>query len=60
MIRSIDPLFPAILFRIGGKFRANQVAARIDTTPTAASKVRTDDRPEWDAPAHWIEPERHW
>ncbi|WP_417208101.1 hypothetical protein [Antarctobacter sp.] len=60
MIRSIDPLFPAFLFRIGRNLRDSPVAARIDTAAKTAPKARPDDRPDWDAPAHWIEPDRHW
>lgn len=60
MNRAVDPLFPAILSRLGGKAGMRRVFhSSAQTTETDRHSV-PQDLPRWDAPAHWIKPKSDW
>ncbi|MBV7393911.1 hypothetical protein [Mameliella sediminis] len=59
MIRALDPLFPTHFLRAARDSRVFTFAPDGPVQAENAAKSNAD-RPRWDAPSHWIEPDRYW
>ncbi|WP_167647559.1 MULTISPECIES: hypothetical protein [Mameliella] len=65
MIRALPALFPRPFFRADHSAQSAQPVRHLARLrrPSAASVAvgkPASEAPRWDAPAHWIEPEREW
>jgi len=65
MIRAMPALFPPSFFRADRSARAAEPSrhpARLRRRAPASAALGEPlaEAPRWDAPAHWIEPERQW